>query len=118
MYINVTKHFSNYDALGTSFVVKHKAIYKICKVVDLTEDVSSKRWILFVLMWQYPLASLYEKQFPKFKCIDLDFLTEKLFSINHDGFRHEICQLLSDWLNELIFQLLLFFLCIIIIFFF
>ena len=107
MYINVTKRFSNYDALGTSFVVKHKAIYKICKVVDLTEDVSSKRWILFVLMWQYPLTSLYEKQFPKFKCIDLDFLTENLFSIKHDGFRHEICQLLSDWLKKLIFQLFL-----------
>ena len=87
-------------------MVKHKAIYKICKVVDLTEDVSSKRWILFVLMWQYPLTNLYEKQFPKFKCIDLDFLTENLFSIKHDV-RHEICQLLSDWLKKLIFQLFL-----------
>lgn len=84
MYINVTKHFSNYDPLGTSFVVNRKAIYKICKVADLTEDVYSKRWILFVSMWQYPLTSLYGKQFPKFKCIDLDFLTENVFSIKHN----------------------------------
>lgn len=43
MYINVTKRLPNYDALGTSFVVKHKAIYKICKVVDLTEDVFQQK---------------------------------------------------------------------------
>lgn len=50
-------------------------------MVDLDKDVSNKRWILFVLMLQYPLTSLYENQFPKFKCIGLDFLMENLFSI-------------------------------------
>lgn len=48
------KHFSNYDALGSSFVVKHKALYKICKMVGSDEDASQQRWILLVLMWQYP----------------------------------------------------------------
>lgn len=34
------------------------------------------------------ITSLYENQFPTFKCIDLDFLMGNLFSIKHSGLLH------------------------------